>query len=90
MRSLGTIRHAIASGVVVIGLVFVARATTTGQAQGGGQGAPARAAQPLPSDAPFTVAVATSTLEAAPIYLAVARGGAANPSIAEEARSGAR
>jgi sulfonate transport system substrate-binding protein len=48
------------------------------QGQGGRQGGPAQAAQPLPPDAPFTVAVATSTLEAAPVYLAVARGGPAN------------
>ena len=32
----------------------------------------------MPADAPFTVAVATSTLEAAPVYIAVARGGQAN------------
>ena len=51
------------------------------QAQGrqGGAAQPAQPpAQPLPADAPFTVAVATSTLEAAPVYIAVARGGAAN------------
>src|SRR5262245_65073570 len=50
------------------------------QAPAGRQGAPAQPAQaqPLPPDAPFTVAVATSTLEAAPVYIAVARGGQAN------------
>ena len=58
-------------------LVATALALTTFvigvQAQAGRQGGavpqPAQAApQPLPADAPFTVAVATSTLEAAPVY----------------------
>ena len=81
-RAIGAFRHVVFAAVL-IGVAFVTCETTNGQAQGGrqgapGQAAPAQAAQPLPPDAPFTVAVATSTLEAAPVYLAVARGGSAN------------
>jgi hypothetical protein len=71
--TLSIARHSIAFVVVAIGVVFMLRGTMNGQAQQAAQ-----PAQPLPPDAPFTVAVATSTLEAAPVYLAVARGGSAN------------
>jgi sulfonate transport system substrate-binding protein len=59
--------------VIAIGAALVLGTTTSGQGQPEQQPAP-----PLPADAPFTVAVATSTLEAAPVYLAVARSGSAN------------
>jgi sulfonate transport system substrate-binding protein len=71
MRSFGVIRCGIVLAAA-IGLAFASLTPTSGQGQ------PGQAAQPLPPDAPFTVAVATSTLEAAPVYLAVARGGSAN------------
>ena len=57
---------------VAIGLWLVLSAAATGQ-----QAPPAAPAAPLPPDAPFTVAVATATLEATPVYVAVSRGGAA-------------
>ena len=66
-------QRVIALATLVIGIICVPRTTTSGQGQPAQQ-----PAQPLPADAPFTVAVATSTLEAAPVYLAVARGGSAN------------
>src|SRR5262245_2789194 len=70
-RSSFVIRDSIACAALVGGLVFALWTTARGQGQPAQQ-----AAQPLPPDAPFTVAVATSTLEAAPVYLAVARGSA--------------
>jgi NitT/TauT family transport system substrate-binding protein len=58
---------------IAIGLWLVLSATTNGR-----QAQPAQAPPtPLPPDAPFTVAVATATLEAAPVYVAVSRGGSA-------------
>lgn len=41
-----------------------------GQGRPGGAGQPGATATPLGPDAPFTVAVSTATLEAAPVYLA--------------------
>jgi len=66
-------RHLSAFAVLAIMAVGPTRMVTHGQGQ------PAQPpVQPLPPDAPFTVAVSTATLEAAPVYVAVARGGSAN------------
>ena len=76
-------RYRLACAAIAVASAFAPGTTTSGQGQPAQQ-----PVQPLPADAPFTVAVATSTLEAAPVYLAVARAGSANfdLSIAEEAR----
>jgi NitT/TauT family transport system substrate-binding protein len=73
-------RHGRSRALVGVALALCFAVAGGGAARGGRQGGPAQPApaQPLPADAPFTVAVATSTLEAAPVYIAVARGGQAN------------
>jgi sulfonate transport system substrate-binding protein len=55
--------------LVAIGVAAAALAASAQTGQPGAQAAQP-AAQPLPPDAPFTVAVATSVLEAAPVYIA--------------------
>jgi ABC-type nitrate/sulfonate/bicarbonate transport system substrate-binding protein len=73
----------VVAGLVVLvwSCVVYSQAPVDGRQGGAAQPAPARVPappQPLPVDAPFTVAVNTATLEAAPVYIAVARGGQAN------------